>query len=209
MFVTLRGVGQPTPSLEKSYDSTWELGRVIKSKVFSSTIISSHAHQHHLPSYFSFIIPSSFHQSSLILSNFHSRFFQSTEASSTSNRVAKINLLPATMNPLIAASALVSLALISPCPAPPAVARVIAKAGPTILTNSPGSTGDSTAGINGISMVTRNVLRHDRRQINLPSSVSQHILDQCTQSMADVTIVATEKGNNSKAEPPTEDDVDD
>jgi hypothetical protein len=121
--------------------------------------------------------------------------------------ISKANLIPITMNSLIAASALVAIAMISPCPAPPAVARVIAKAGPTILTSSPGSTGDPTAGVNGISMVTRNFLRHDRRQISLPPGVSQHVLDQCTQSMTNVTIMVTEKGNNSKSELTSKDDA--
>lgn len=92
------------------------------------------------------------------------------------------------MKTFIVTSALVAIAMIPSCPAPPAFI-------PGLIAGAVGSVGAGVADVAiNASRKKRALMRVERRQSNLPAGVPQQAMDECTSSIPGINIQVTEKG---------------
>ena len=104
------------------------------------------------------------------------------------------------MKSYIIASALAALAMVPSCPAPPPVMFVLVEIVAPIVGGIIVEVACKDKDCGGdAKLKARTMMRMEPRQINLPPGVSQHSLDECTNSMAGVTITVTQKNANCKS----------
>ncbi|KAF2469719.1 uncharacterized protein BDR25DRAFT_161055, partial [Lindgomyces ingoldianus] len=92
--------------------------------------------------------------------------------------------------------ALAALSMIPSCPAPPVVVAFVAELSADIIGGIIVEVACKDKDCGGNNKA-RSPMRFEPRQITLPPGVSQHAVDECTNSMAGVTITVTQKAANS------------